>query len=390
VTIDLIHGTVVRTICGDARTALAELADQSIHCVVTSPPYWGLRDYGVAGQIGLEKSPAEYVGEIVDAFRQVWRVLRDDGTLFLNLGDCYASGGGTGKQGTRGERFDRRHSQETLLDKRYFPELGLKPKDLVGIPWRVAFALQSDGWYLRQDNIWGKRNCMPESVRDRTTRAHEYVFMLTKSPTYFYDATAIEEDGAIPAGTRAAKGSASRAKVANGRPPEYAIYTGKRNKRTVWWETTTPFPDAHFATMPPSIVEPCILAGTSAYGCCPECGAQWTRMLGKKIPAEGRSSGNVERKIAVEGDRSRTNTHMGSSIPYESNIRLTVGWAPGCACDRMDVVPCVCLDPFSGADTTGLVAARTGRDSVLVDLNPDYHAMAWKRLLADRNSKITC
>lgn len=383
-TIDLIHGTVVRTICGDARAALADLADQSIHCVVTSPPYWGLRDYGVAGQIGLEKSPAEYVGEIVDAFRQVWRVLRDDGTLFLNLGDCYASGRGTGKQGTRGERFDRRHTQETLLDKRYFPELGLKPKDLVGIPWRVAFALQADGWYLRQDNIWGKRNCMPESVRDRTTRAHEYVFMLTKSPTYFYDATAIEEDGAIPAGTRAAKGSASRAKVANGRPPEYAIYTGKRNKRTVWWETTTPFPDAHFATMPPSIVEPCILAGTSAYGCCPECGAPWSRVAKKTRTFESGSGRAGNLPLGKNGPGLQGGGETGDIRRGPVTTTTTIGWAPGCACDRMDVVPCVVLDPFSGAGTTGLVAARTGRDSVLVDLNPDYHTMAWKRLLADR------
>lgn len=372
-----------RILRGDCRDVLRTLPDASVHCCVTSPPYWNLRDYGVAGQIGLEQTPTEYVTEIVAVFREVRRVLRDDATVFLNLGDCYSAGGngpGSGKQLT--------NVGAAMPSKK--PPVGLKPKDLVGIPWMVAFALRDDGWYLRQDNIWAKRNCMPESVRDRTTRAHEYMFMLTKSPHYYYDATAIEEEGEIAAGTKAAKGSAERAKHANGRPPEYAVYTGKRNKRSVWWLTTEPYPGAHFAVMPTTLVEPCILAGTSERGCCPACGAPWMRQQTRVAP-DGRSvtvPAN-QRQAAKDGTPlmgdSRIDVGVRAAFNADRGLvgKVEAGWLPSCTCDAGNPVPAVVLDPFGGAGTVALVADRHRRDAILIDLNPAYAELQIKRIQDD-------
>ena len=190
----------VRIIQGDCRYMLKTLPSESVHCVCTSPPYWGLRDYGVAGQIGLEPTYAEFVEQMVAVFREVRRVLRGDGTLWLNLGDSYA-GTSCGEQGQTGQRADRRRpgnpdKNHGASDRNGLGSVhGLKPKDLCGIPWRVAFALQADGWWLRQDIIWSKPNPMPESVTDRCTKAHEYLFLLSKSERYFYDAEALREDG---------------------------------------------------------------------------------------------------------------------------------------------------------------------------------------------------
>jgi DNA modification methylase len=251
---------------GDTRDGLRAFAAAGIRAqtCVTSPPYWGLRDYGVPGQLGLESTPAEYVERMVEVFRLVRDVLADDGTLWLNLGDSYASatkgsGGPSDKQlSNAGSRYE--------MSQRL--QHGLKDKDLCGIPWRVAFALQADGWYLRSDVIWQKPNPMPESVTDRPTKAHEYLFLLAKSERYFYDAAAIAEPGVIPAGTKAAKGSAERSAQpgVNARPPEYKIYDGTRNRRTVWTVATQPFSEAHFATFPPALIEPCILAGSPVGG----------------------------------------------------------------------------------------------------------------------------
>jgi DNA modification methylase len=251
---------------GDCRDLLKTLPDASVHCVVTSPPYFGLRDYGVDGQIGLEASPEAFVAEMVAVFREVRRVLRDDGTLWLNLGDSYNSGasGGLGGSTLGGGQNNQRVSNRSgrgLVD-------ALKPKDLIGAPWRVAFALQADGWYLRQDIIWHKPNPMPESVTDRCTKSHEYVFLMSKSARYFYDAAAIAEEGVIPAGTKAAKGSVERFNTlgVNSRPPEYKIYDGMRNARSVWTIATQPFREAHFATFPPDLAERCIKAGCPVGG----------------------------------------------------------------------------------------------------------------------------
>ena len=255
---------------GDVSALLPTLPDKSIHSCITSPPYFGLRDYGVDGQIGLEETPHQFVAKLVSVFREVRRVLRDDGTLWLNLGDSYAGSGkgrwADGNSYATGKQATHKGTTEGKLVKSFTPDC--KPKDLIGIPWMVAFALRADGWYLRQDIIWHKPNPMPESVTDRCTKAHEYIFLLSKSERYYFDHEVIKEDGVIPAGTKGAKGSADRQKQkgVNARPPEYKIYDGKRNKRSVWTVTTKPFKGAHFATFPTDLIEPCILAG------CPEGG----------------------------------------------------------------------------------------------------------------------
>lgn len=244
---------------GDCIEQMRALPDASVNCCVTSPPYFGLRDYGVAGQIGLEDTPDAFVARLVEVFREVRRVLRDDGTLWLNLGDSYSAQGGAQVQGTKQAKGSQvgawgGESRRGVA--------GVKPKDLIGIPWRVAFALQADGWYLRQDIIWHKPNPMPESVRDRCTKAHEYVFLLSKGPRYYFDSEAIKEPAdpknhrKSPGIRRTAPGSTSHGGPASG---ERAYET--RNRRSVWTVTTKPFKGAHFATFPPDLIEPCILAG---------------------------------------------------------------------------------------------------------------------------------
>lgn len=257
----------------DCLEGLKQLPDNSINCCVTSPPYWGLRDYGVEGQIGLEKTPEEYVAKMVEIFREVRRVLRDDGTLWLNLGDSYASGGmsNPSSKSTLSGGKDLGAADYSITRK--VPN-GLKPKDLVGIPWMVAFALRADGWYLRSDIIWHKPNSLPESVKDRCTNAHEYIFLLAKSAQYYYDNEAIKED-AKPESEKRYKSTFHTGKKeisGQGRPgnasntPGYKKWTGKRNKRSIWTVTVKPFKEAHFATFPPDLIKPCILAG------CPEGG----------------------------------------------------------------------------------------------------------------------
>ena len=233
-----------------------------VQTCVTSPPYFGLRDYGVDGQIGLEQTIGEYVANMVDVFRHVWHILEDDGTVWLNLGDSYARTGGDSSK--KGRHWDGRKNNPNTGHNRFAGDIGLKAKDLIGIPWRVAFALQDFGWYLRQDIIWHKPNPMPESVTDRCTKSHEYIFLLSKSPQYYFDHLAIKEQGVTPAGTKGAKGSIERQNQfgVNARPPEYKIYDGMRNKRDVWTVNVRPYKGAHFATYPTALIEPCILAGS--------------------------------------------------------------------------------------------------------------------------------
>ena len=345
----------VKIMIGDVREQIKLLPSESVHCVVTSPPYWGLRDYGCEGQIGLEETPQQFVAEMVDLFREVRRVLRDDGTLWLNMGDSYAG------------------SRAWVP-----PPFGLKQKDLVGMPWRCAFALQADGWYLRQDIIWSKPNPMPESIGDRCTKAHEYLFLFAKNGgnpllyrardtrewqvapnlsemmadgetprwrgfDYYYDADAIaerriqDEDaatfrGGCYVGGEIGNGYMGKRKVVGNRrvrltdsandshvpgaPSHSKLHragtpreTEKRNKRSVWTVPTSPFSEGHFATFPPALIKPCILAG------CPEGG--------------------------------------------------------------------VVLDPFGGAGTTGLVADRMQRNAILIEINPAYAAMARRRIDGD-------
>ena len=242
---------------GDVTDKLKEIESDSIQCVVTSPPYWGLRNYQMEGQLGLEETPELYVENMVNVFREIKRVIKDDGTLWLNLGDSYA-GGGKGNYGSGISTHNGTVSKHPKGSD--FKTPNLKTKDLVGIPWRVAFALQADGWYLRQDIIWHKPNPMPESVKDRCTKSHEYIFLLTKSAKYFYDADALRE----PADTKPHKmgGTQASSDRNDGDRQDVVIGDGFRNKRSVWKITTKPYKEAHFAVFPPKIPELCIKAGS--------------------------------------------------------------------------------------------------------------------------------
>jgi len=290
---------------------LQGLPDQSVQCCVTSPPYWGLRDFGHEKQIGLEETPEAYVAKMVEVFREVRRVLRDDGTLWLNLGDSYAANGKQDNGGHKGlsaasERCDgvlrnsvnKANQNGSIANTVRTMPPGLKPKDLVGIPWRVAFALQADGWWLRQDIIWAKPNPMPESVTDRCTKAHEYIFLLTKSARYYYDAEAVKEKSSGLTGGKFGSGGKEVGRLRQDAGRDRPEDNGTRNRRSVWTITTRPYSGAHFATFPPELPRLCILAGSKL------------------------------------GD--------------------------------------VILDPFGGSGTTAMVAIELGRTPVIIELNPEY------------------
>jgi DNA modification methylase len=260
----------------DCLTWLKGLPDGLVHTCVTSPPYYGLRNYGVDGQVGLEPTPEEYCGRLVEIFREVRRVLRPDGTLWLNLGDSYNAAGRTGHGTRQGVKQGTNRASDTGTDKCRPNVDGLKPKDLIGIPWMVAFALRADGWYLRQDIIWHKPNPMPESVKDRCTKAHEYIFLMSKSEKYFFDSDAMKEPvqstkgnaksfrgGGSYTGGNSFNNHAEKDRETNGNEPND---TGLRNRRSVWTIPPKPFSGAHFATFPPDLIEPCILAGCPEYG----------------------------------------------------------------------------------------------------------------------------
>lgn len=336
---------MIHYLIGDNRATLPTIAAGSVHCVVTSPPYFGLRDYGVAGQLGNEGTVDEFVENLVGVFREVRRTLRDDGTLWLNLGDSYASG-----------------------------------KDLLGIPWRVAFALQADGWTLRQDIIWHKPSPMPESVRDRCTKAHEYLFLLAKSPRYFYDADAVAEASVDP-GVRSYQATGTKDASARSSPQMRTRVAGScgagatRNRRSVWKIASQPFKGAHFATFPQRLVEPCILAGTSARGACPTCGAPWSRVTTRTKLTRERPNDHV--KVDGSHGNSCANSVAGVAV-------ATIGWAASCKCSPAEPVPCVVLDPFGGAGTVGLVAQRLGRDAILCELNPSYAELSRERIEKER------
>lgn len=325
---------------GNCADVLRQMPPESVQCCVTSPPYWGLRDYGCDGQLGLEKTPEEYVSNLVSIFRELRRVLRDDGSLWLNLGDSYNGSGhkdihvNSPKQMTnRGGTSQRGTTIDTL-----------KPKDLVGIPWRVAFALQADGWWLRQDIVWAKPNPMPESVTDRCTKSHEYIFLLTKNARYYMDMEAIKEPSTGQNGQAA---NFQRETKDHLLPGQSAIQhrldrdatqdTGTRNRRSVWTVSTQPYKGAHFATFPPDLIRPCILAGTSEKGCCSKCGKPWERVAEKSRTYEsgsGKAGNKPEGKGTQDAQRDGT---------LEDDIRAgpcvqskTLGWQPQCTCDGID------------------------------------------------------
>jgi DNA modification methylase len=283
---------------GNALDVLKTLPPESVQTCVTSPLYFGLRDYGVSGQIGLEETPEAYVWKMVDIFREVRRIIRDDGTLWLNLGDSYARCGtrayGDGVVRLSGKSREQQTSAGTHQGVFQKPKTNLKPKDLIGIPWRVAFALQADGWYLRQDIIWNKPNPMPESVNDRCTKAHEYIFLFSKSPRYYFDADTIKEASKYPNDNRKARSSLANKRVPTARiagiRPGSQTYPF-RNKRSVWTVTAKPYKGAHFATFPPDLIEPCVLAGTPNGGLVldPFMGSGTTAMVARTLECRFRS-----------------------------------------------------------------------------------------------------
>ena len=377
---------------GDALDVLRGMPDQSVHCCVTSPPYWGLRDYGVDGAYGLEPTLGEYLDRQVEVFREVRRVLRADGVCWVNMGDAYASNGTTGggspidenRYGTSGNPVRGRLAE----DKRV--PLGLKPKDLIGQPWRLAFALQADGWWLRSDCIWAKPNPMPESVRDRPTRSHEYVFLLTKRARYYYDAEAVREPHSDPSrGQGEHESDTPHGSPASGVArwvPETRQYNpAGRNKRDVWWIPPQPYKGAHFATFPEKLVEPCILAGTSAKGVCSACGAGWVVdrhvQLGDADSRSGKPYVTERSRVADNRDAGSSRYRTGH-VPRGPNKITTLGWSPTCDCDA-DVIPATVLDPYCGSGTTGVVALRHGRSFVGIEVNPDYVALAKERIVND-------
>jgi DNA modification methylase len=351
-------------------------------------------------EIGLESTPEAYVARMVEVFREVRRVLRDDGTCWLNLGDSYARQGGDNAKRDPSKLMGGQAlsvaaggyaSGNNLCD-------GLKPKDLVGIPWRVAFALQADGWWLRQDIIWHKPNPMPESVRDRCTKAHEYVFLLTKSERYFYDAEAIKVDASSATiernkhGFNGAfkgqfRGTPGEERFQDGRPIEAPEFCkdGKANRRSVWTITTKPYSGAHFAVMPPDLVEPCILAGCPEQ-CCPACGAGYERITAREKRFE---SGSGRSGNAIEGkqDLSATETNSTPDIRMGPVVSVTtLGWQPACDCAASGTIPGTVLDPFAGSGTTLAVAAELGRSAIGCELNPEYIALAERRIKDARSS----
>lgn len=521
---------MIEIMIGDCRERLAAIPSDSIHLVLTSPPYYGLRDYGTAtwfggspdcthalvnnpdpknprsasqngscrkgeqitrrvcrcgaarldSQIGLETTPADYIAGMVEVFREVYRTLRPDGSLWLNMGDSYAGKGSWSPQ--QGAQFaDRARGNEKICRSSRFDGAGLKIKDLMGMPWQLALALRDDGvadlqavatiervraeiveayedspppdrvlavlesldreyreakgssWYLRQDVIWAKPNPMPESVQDRCTKAHEYLFLLTKGPQYFFDAEAIAEPAIY--GPDSGKHEAPKGYFAGTRPGakdsrrdnyvegSFRAIRPNKNKRSVWTVPSDGFDlemceacetiyektehrdlrretirdeageiverrvycgcgrhDAwlsHFATFPAALIEPCILASTSAKGCCAGCGAPWERILERKAMKIARSAKTHEK------GQTRAAGRM-----VEPASAKTVGWRPTCECPDQPVIPATVLDPFGGAGTSGLVADRLQRGGILIELNPLYAALARYRIDHERGPML--
>ncbi|MHC4712991.1 MAG: DNA-methyltransferase [Planctomycetota bacterium] len=394
-------------VCGDCLEVMKQWPDGCVDMCVTSPPYWGLRDYGVKGQLGLEKTPQEYVAKMVEVFREVRRVLADHGTLWLNLGDSYASASACDRRNIVGNK-----SPDSSCRRPNRLSGSLKEKDLVGIPWMLAFALRDDGWWLRSDIIWAKPNPMPESCQDRPTKAHEYLFLLSKRKSYFYDQEAIREP---MADSSIARISQETFDTQTGGPKDYGHRTNAnrsarkalcnlkeklvaqekwgdryegwdardksvgRNKRTVWTIPTQPMPEAHFATYPEKLVEPCILAGCPKE-VCRVCGKPRERVIEKT----GQSTyQKVKTKSWREMNKHASDKGLVPSRPASGQTRMPNGTMP-----HLDATPLITigftdcghgdyrygrvLDPFGGSGTTGVVAGRLKRDYVLIELSEEY------------------
>lgn len=386
---------------GDARAVLKTLPDNSVHCAVTSPPYFGLRDYNVDGQIGLEKTPEQYVRHLVRVFRELRRVLRPDGTFWLNIADSYANDGKWGGS-TGGKHVKSLHGKTSIGREK--SQTRLKQKDRIGIPHRLVFALQADGWYWRDEIIWYAPNKMPESVTDRCTKAHEFIFLLTKLPRYFFDNHAIRER-ATPeliatcqrklkklngqrgdvvqykqnqaTQTTATETSSASPNLAWSDPEKPMRLVAGSNKRSVWTIPTQPNKESHFAAYPRKLVLPCILAGTSEKGCCPECGAPWKRILEKKREATRparESKVYITPPLAADSPYQKHNGDICGNRDPERHVTAskTIGWKPTCNCGHKNTIPCTVLDMFGGIGTTVAVALSHNRRAITIELNPEY------------------
>lgn len=397
----------IRIIQGDCLEMLATLPADSVHCVVTSPPYFGLRDYGIEGQIGLEPTLGEHISTMVEVFEAVKRVLRPDGTLWLNYGDCYAShdpgGYRAGEFLNPGGRAPKKQGQARNRAGVYRPD-GLKPKDLCLIPERLGIALQDAGWWVRKRIVWAKPNPMPESAKDRPTSSHETIWLLTKSPQYFYDAEAVRESEVcgdhprnmanqpktyVPGATDHT-GLRSGAKAARGQPPRHSQYeTGHqtldstprgagRNMRDVWTIATFPYPNAHFATFPPELPERCIKAGTSAKGVCGDCGAPWVRET-ERIDQGYDGSRYGERAVAASGGALSGGTArstLGSSNGKLTGKTETTGWYPSCACYGVPALPPMPRKPAIAKGTENDAETK----QKLVDWEAESYRIAAERM----------
>lgn len=427
----------------DVRAGLRQLPENSVHCCVTSPPYWGLRAYqtepqvwggsdpecehvwgaelpkpgseyreGLStsifdgredkaelrssfrrdkaaclpmstggqycqlcgawrGELGSEPTPEQFAANIVEVFREVKRVLRKDGVCYMNIGDSYAAS----TRGSSGVGKNATNNGSILEERQWSIPLGLKPKDLVGIPWRVAFALQADGWWLRSDIIWAKNNPMPESCTDRPTKSHEYVFMLTKSARYFYDSEAVKEKGSgrCPGNRHYKYDGLKGHETKHGILAQADVPQINRNLRTVWTIPTEANSYAHYATYPRKLVTPCVKAATSEHGCCSKCGAPRERIVEKTGGTIGTGGWSYDQeKVGTQVARNRGKDIKDYSVK-------TVGWTPTCACNA-EIVPCTVLDPFSGSGTSGVVALELGRSYIGVELNPKDSEHSRKRL----------
>ncbi len=381
---------------GDCIESMKKLPAESVDMCVTSPPYYSLRDYGNDKQIGLEATLGGYIDNMVKVFEEVRRILKPEGTLWLNLGDSYNGSGGAGGDYNKG---GLKEGQPKYPGRN---EPTLKRKDLMGVPWRVAFALQEAGWYLRQDIIWAKPNCMPEPVKDRCTKSHEYLFMFAKQEKYYYDNQAIKEPigeamlNMISKGSQgehdeshykhnkgSSKGNTRQTpnRMMSSQETLDSISSG-RNKRSVWTVSPKPYKGAHFAVFPPELIEPCILAGTSAKGCCSKCGLGWVREM------QNSGGPNTEARITEVMERTGLNRKAASSYSVSGsawkkhkreNPDIMLGWKPTCECDA-EVVPAVVLDPFGGSGTTAGVAVKHGRNAILCELNEEYAALIPSRV----------
>ena len=450
---------------GDCIERMKQRPAGSVQMCVTSPPYYGLRDYGVDGQIGLEETPEQFIAKLVEVFREVRRLLADDGTCWVNIGDSYSrnpSKGGSGPGGKNGAYSDTytkaskvRQGTNYLVNGRGRAETntdnGIKHKDLIGIPWMLAFALRADGWYLRQEIIWHKPNPMPESVTDRCTKSHESLFLLSKSPTYFFDHEAIKEPakewtgraatfdrdgndvaGQVIPGQTHAQHRARRIDpldLGNHVNPNVSARMGRypgwrqdappvptRNRRSVWTIATKPYKGAHFAVFPPALVEPCILAGTSARGHCPTCSARWERSVKREfVPQADVSAVKGVRGAGAQKPMDESNSWQG--FARGTTRTETTGWAPSCNCyddqyaiayppprnDRKreqraawsgrwkrvrsmpglqdwPIAADVVMDCFNGSGTTGEVSLQHGRKYEGFELSADYLELTRKRL----------